>query len=326
MYSEIALEKTNLQQQPPENQLQSEANALREKSEKQLAKMPAPVRSPESFVPGEIVIASAFKAGHLDRASWLPHNKTQEYIINGLPDAYEDLKNGLPPSIKIEAKANSNGDPTEINKLMRDHHLNIPPLQPGNPNQVFMGAVMELQGPWAGTPTSLQEDDGKTVKAVQVENTQTYEVNGQDVVSLYSKDGVAVYATSVPDGKNLSGLEAEQLAKSMTPDGQSTWKEGYTRAVIPEVDKTIYNELPSLRGMTTTDGKTIEQVKAALHLKVDKNGFSATEGVVAQVSRGVEHTVELKGKLLIWAVNTDGKSKDPLFATELNGKDYTPAQ
>ena len=215
------------------------------------------------------------------------------------------------------------GDVKPVNDLMQAHHLDVKLDQIGA-KDIALGAVMDIHGSWAGKEATIRRaDDGKVYEGEKV-HARTYNIDGQIVARLYHKDGLTLYAAPVTG--NISGVDALRLAQKLTPNADSDYAD-FESVILPKVSKQVTTDLPSLQGMTALSGETIEAAKLGLKLNMDKNGFSATEGLAIETTRGSEpRPYEFNGDFVVWAVADNSKNKIPLFATVVHKEDCSLAK
>lgn len=274
--------------------------------------------------PSEYVTAAAFKAGGLEREIWIPQNPEQEYLVTHLPEALANLDKI--PSGLLEA-ASQVGSVDKVNELMRKHGLDVT-LERIGPGDVSMGAVLELNGSWAGEKTTMTIA-GTVYPAQTVHRVRTFEiqVNGGNlvtVVELYKRDGITVYAAKVDS--NLTGLEAIVLAKALTPS-KNIQPGDYSSVIMPNVSKRVTADLPGINGLTSRSGMKITQAKLGINLDMDEHGFHATEGAAYSASRGASSSFVLDGPFMVWALPNEATTNEPLFSTIVRQEDWkTPAK
>jgi hypothetical protein len=190
-------------------------------------------------------------------------------------------------------------------------------LAPIGKTDTAMAAVLSLKGAWQGRETTMNVD-GEDYPAALVKHVETFKKNGVDVVKLYGKNGINVYAAPMGDDK-LTSFQVTQKAQSLTPDS-STERGNATMVLMPKVHKDVQTDLTGIKGMSATDGTMITQAMMQTKLDIDQNGFSATQGVAFATGRSLEQstTLTLDKPFVVWAT-AEGLSQ-PLFASAVEKK------
>ena len=268
-----------------------------------------------SEFPSEYAVAAALKAGGVLNKDWMAGNSEQKYLVDHLPNAGQELSKI--PKDMLDGIAQTGGV-DKVNKFLADKGMDMR-LDPVGGNDLAMAAVLSLKGAWAGR-NSTMNIDGKDYAAATVGGVQAFKQNDTDVVQLYKKDGVTVYAAPIGDDK-LSSYQVTERAHQLTPGADAVPQEGITKVQLPKVDKNVQTDLVGLKGLTATDGTRITQAKMQTKLAIDEKGFSAEQGVAMATTRGLSFndTVKLDKPFLVWATK-DGVSQ-PLFATSV-GPEY----
>ncbi len=245
---------------------------------------------------------------------WMANNPEQRYLVDNLHQAGTEL--GTVPKGVLDGVAQTGGV-DKVNKFLADKGMDIRLDPTSNKSDVAMAAVLSLKGAWTGKDTTMTID-GKDYPAAQVDHVRTFKQNGTDVVELYKKDGVTVYAAPIGDDK-LTSYQVTQKAASLTPKADTPEGDA-TKVLMPKVDKNVQTDLVGLKGLQATDGTTITQAKMQTKLAIDQNGFSAEQGLAMAATRGLDFAkpMRLDKPFIVWAT-ADGVSQ-PLFATSVDQK------
>jgi hypothetical protein len=261
--------------------------------------------------------------GSLLEQHWLPKNKEQEYVIENLPKAAQDLQSILPRNILFAAAGEGADGAVRVNKLMKEHGLNMELKNPGS--GIIIGSVLDIQGSWAAKKTTLQRDDNqKTYEAESVKGAYT-KVNDQLVAQVYHHDGLSVYVSPVNGG--VSGFDAIKKAQELTPDKDKFEDEARDATItLPAVSKSVVNEVPELVGMTNSSGQTIAAATQATKFEMNDKGFSAKQGLEMIVTRGAGgKQLMMNGDFMVWIVDEKSANSTPIFATVIHKQDCKEA-
>ena len=143
----------------------------------------------------------------------------------------------------LDATAQTGGV-DKVNKFLADHGMDMRLDPMSGKNDIAMAAVLALKGQWKGLETTMTVD-GKEYPAAIVKHVETFKKDGVDVVKLYEKDGVSVYAAPMGDNK-LTSFQVTQKAESLTPDS-STERGFATQVVMPKVHKDVQTDLTGIK-------------------------------------------------------------------------------
>jgi hypothetical protein len=271
-----------------------------------------PIRPGEKLsaeYPSEYAIARAFQAGNMLNKDWMTSNTEQRYLVDHLGRSASEL--GQIPRGVIDGIA-SVGDEKPINNFLQQHGFDIKLDRLGK-DDVGLAATLALKGAWSGEASQLKVDN-KTYPAALVHDVKTFKQGNTDVVQLYKKDGITVYAAPIGDEK-LSSFQVTQKAQGLTPNA-STPSESANTVLLPMVSKNVSVELDGLKGMRATDGTHISQAKMQTKLAIDESGFDVKQGVAFAVSKGMNFPLTIDKPFIVWAT-CDGCS-EPLFATTVD--------
>jgi hypothetical protein len=271
-----------------------------------------PIRAGErlsSEYPSEYAIARAFQAGNMLNKDWMAGNAEQRYLVDHLGRTASELQQ-VPHNV-IDGIASA-GDEKPINNFLEKHGLSMR-LDRLNRDDVGFAATLALKGSWSGERSEITVDN-KTYPAALVHDVKTFKQGNTDVVELYKKDGITVYAAPVGNEK-MTSFQVTEKAQSLTPN-RSTPSGSETSVLLPMVSKDVQVELDGLKGMRATDGTRISQAKMQTKLAIDEKGFDVVQGVAFAASKGISFPLTIDKPFIVWAT-CDGCS-EPLFATTVD--------
>lgn len=259
--------------------------------------------------------------GKMTANDWAASSDTQKKMLDFNANNKGDLDK-LPASM-VDGMASK--DVNELNKWLKDKGYDLK-LNPMGKDGIGVVVSTEIEGKWAASDTKPIQSNGNEYAAFRMKNKEVYSVAGhkEPVIKLSDKDGIKVYVT--PYKGDLNGLDAIEVASKLTPGKNPAVEnpDGYSHIVMPNVDMNRSSSLDWMKGMSNSEGRRVDQAIAQAVVKMDKNGFSAKEGIAIATSRSIDMTPQkdytMKDAFIMW-VEKDGVAK-PLYATKIEQKDW----